>query len=1172
MNAKLKTNLENRDKMIEAVREEIIGPVTNFDNAELIHEKVKSENIKTSFFYHEYADVKEEIIVANKPSKKYAAGLLYPQTTKIHTIEEDEDELSKEIFDSTVEEKDPEHSNEEVSNINPRELKKQSSMGFTFAVPQEANEISISLRGGQYEKYSSLTNLFCESVQKIDSNYIVPWWVRKSVTATIKINLNRKDKLESNILDIVDLKGNKIENYNFVLYSYIRKINLKEREKPLKIITITLSNETSPGDNEEKILFQSELIATLDKNLYFEEYPNASDMDADITEEDKKFELLYLNERNYAFGHDCSTIWQEIDGNVSEIRTTFLPEYEIKTMTPDITVDGKLVEIHHASLAGAKDYTEIQEILAPLINGYKKWYQDLSNENVPKYYENVKKINLEGIKQSIERIEKGLNLLKNEEVLDVFRLANLSMFMQMNNGKNNRKIILNSDSNSFSIEQGEDNYNSLIFNSDLPTLFSSIKDTFKRADEQSIFKRSKWRGFQIAFLLQSLDSIINKESKDREIVDLIWFPTGGGKTEAYLAVAAFSMFYRRALNPFDTGVDVIMRYTLRLLTADQFQRSSRLICSMDFIRSFFSDIFGKEEFSIGLWVGSNTTPNNHKSAKIKLDDAEKKSNNQFIIESCPWCSTEMRVIKDNNNNSYYMGYKHNNNVLHTYCPDKNCHFHKGLPVYFIDEQLYKKPPTFLIGTIDKFVQLTWKPEARSLFGLDNEGKRIKSPPNMIIQDELHLISGPLGSLAGIYEVLIEEMSTDRRSNLIKPKILSATATIKASEQQIKSLFGKKNSKIFPPSGLDINDNFFSTVQLDNDTGKHAPGRKYIGVYPSTQGKLQTQVQTFSSLITKTDTLPDEEKDPFFTILSFYNSINDIGKAKVLLEQDIKNNIDNHYKNIGKKSGRRIREDYVKELTSRLNSSDVSRFISELKTPFSKKKNQSIDVCLASNIIEVGVDIDRLSLMTINGQPKSSAQYIQVSGRIGRKTHESPGLVVTLYNPQNSSDKSHYEHFVEYHQKLYSQVEVSSVTPFSRFSINRGLPAILIAYIRQCFSLKETANAPNPDFFDLEEVKYSIVEFYKSVRKKCCLVDKSELEYMDEKFNEFYKLLTSRNYPSWEFKDNNDGFMARMTEELEDIPEFVQPIIFSMRNVDSSSRLVVKDINHNKNKEPMFKFD
>ncbi|MDU3988317.1 MAG: helicase-related protein, partial [Staphylococcus sp.] len=631
--------------------------------------------------------------------------------------------------------------------------------------------------------------------------------------------------------------------------------------------------------------------------------------------------------------------------------------------------------------------------------------------------------------------------------------------------------------------------------------------------------------------------------------------TGGGKTEAYLAVSAFSALYRRVKDKNDVGVDTFMRYTLRLLTVDQFQRAARLIISLEYIRRRKVDMLGEKEYSIGLWVGGDTTPNNFEQAKKQFNEIIKnKKKKKFIVTSCPWCGAEIKPIKLEKN-TIYQGISIES-TLKCSCPDEKCEFENKLPIYFIDEDIYENPPTFLIGTIDKFVQLTWKPKARSLFGINKKGERIVSPPNLIIQDELHLISGPLGSLTGMYETLIEELTYDYRSES-KPKILGATATIKAFNTQIKALFGREKSFIFPPSGISMDDNFFSNVILNED-GTYFPGRKYIGIYPITQGKLQTQVQTFSKLLMTVNNLPIESKNSFWTILSFYNTIKDIGKANSLVDQDIPYTINYNYdkSNIPLDSRRYINREKVKELTSRMNNNEIAGALQELKTDYTITKNEAIDLALASNIIEVGVDIDRLSLMTIVGQPKTTSQYIQVSGRIGRKVDENPGLVIVLYNKGNSTDKSHYEHFNEYHQQLYANVEETSITPFSYFSIERGLPAVLIGFLRQIFDYKKLGIAPNAEFINdnLNKIE-DFVE--KRIVKKMKLVDTTEKETLQTVYEKVLDNLTGIDYESWESKFNQSGYMVQLNEDTV-VQEDQSTIITSMRNVDATSRLKVKN--------------
>lgn len=1151
----LKHNVDNRETIIDNLKKEIIGPDIDTKYIQIIDENTTIENVNNNYLGYRFGGKLEEIFTDGLPSKKYAAGLLYPtkdtiNQTDVYDNEEYEKELQVELKNKQYKEnlnKDEEVENEE--SIPSNEIYKQSTMGITFAVPENTQNLFVRFECGQYK----LTKNFNKNLQIMDG-YNKEWWMRKSLESEICIPTSQKNNIEKYQVILKDKEHNLNKKLDVILHSNIRKINNKT-----KVVTLTIENKTKEVKEnlDEQILFQSMLEITLGNENVFSPYPKPSELDINIGEEEKKFEFLYLDEENYSFGHDCSTQWKKnIKNEVYKIKSSFLPEYEVKTMTPDIIINNKELEIYHSELASAENINELSEILNPLIIGYEEWYKKQQKKNVNPYYNDVKEENLSYMKESINRIKGGLELLQNIEVFNTFKLVNLAMLMQMNNGKAQRKLIYNNKI-TFSNDINTNGFEDLKFDS-FSELNYSIKEKFN--NQEPAFSEKKWRGFQIAFLLQSIESIVNKNSIDREIVDLIWFPTGGGKTEAYLAVSAFSMIYRRMIDNEDIGVDTIMRYTLRLLTTDQFQRASRLLVSIDYIRRKFKGLLGENEFSIGLWVGSLNTPNKLDQAKKKYKDSIKGKDDGFVVSQCPWCGAEMKPVKDKG----YAGYKVSD-TLEIFCPDKQCEFHNHLPIYFIDEVLYKKPPTFLIGTIDKFVQLTWQPKARTLFGLNNKGNRIYSPPNLIVQDELHLISGPLGSLSGMYETLVEELTTDKK-NQIKPKIICATATIKAYESQIKALFGREKSSLFPPSGFSINDNFYSKIKTDAK-GIPLPGRKYVGIYTTTQGKLQSQVQVFSRLLTSVDNMDEEFKNPFWTILSFYNTINDIGKANTLADIDIPYEMSNYYKKRGIVNRRKLNNEKVKELTSRMKNNEVAKSLSDLKIDYKFKNNQAIDLVLASNIIEVGVDVDRLALMTIIGQPKTTAQYIQVSGRVGRKPDMSPGLVITIYNRGDSNDKSHYEHFNEFHQKLYANVEETSVTPFSHFSIERGFPAVLIGYLRQFFDEKTLGLRP-----DIEIIKQNYDEIksfvFNNILRKMELVDNVESQKVKDLFKQILNDLFKFGFETWENTNTNYGYINRLNEqeEVEDEQRF---IIFSMRNVDSVSKFRVQAVSNINNE---FEFD
>jgi hypothetical protein len=405
-----------------------------------------------------------------------------------------------------------------------------------------------------------------------------------------------------------------------------------------------------------------------------------------------------------------------------------------------------------------------------------------------------------------------------------------------------------------------------------------------------------------------------------------------------------------------------------------------------------------------------------------------------------------------------MGYERQGDTMIFKCPDNDCEFSAGLPIYVIDEDIYEKRPSLVIGTVDKFAMLAWRPQARTLFGVGPEGERADSPPGLIIQDELHLISGPLGSMVGLYESVIEELCTDRRGGeSISPKIISSTATIRRYQDQIKALYAREDVALFPPPGLDADDSFFARYARKADRS-FQPGRLYVGVNAPGLGSLQTaQVRTYAALLQSPLPLPPEERDPWWTLLIFFNSLRELGGALTLFQSDLPD----YLKVVRNRTGGKIRYlENPRELTGRLRSDEVPSAISALEVPCTSKDSEPVDVCLASNIIEVGVDIDRLSLMAVIGQPKTTSQYIQVTGRVGRQWWERPGLVVTLYSASKPRDRSHFEKFRSYHERLYAQVEPTSVTPFSPPALDRALHAIMAAYARQAGD-SELAYKPYP---------------------------------------------------------------------------------------------------------------
>lgn len=1168
MNTKLANTLKNREELISSVEQEIVGP-GDLSNTILQFNPIGNTKI-TDFedlranYYHLHGLEKEEVLQGSSPSRRYAAGMLYP--FKVENLAEDvyenldseskSEEFYKQQDEINREEIEEEEGLEDVSPQVQQNDQNISSMGATFCLSNSSKSFNITFTGGVYDKHRIEANIFGEDKNTGgDKHYQFKedWWLRKSVSAKIIVQVNdfdltKKVSYKEYDVELLDGTNTPLSRYKLRLHVQCR---MKNNYSLFTVTAINVSSTPVTFNKDEYTIFQSKITISLDLG-YFLNYPKTSERNLDLTKDEWNNELLFKNKRNYAFGHNCAVTWDYKKKEIQEFSTTFIPSYETESMTPDVEVDidGKKVplKIKMRHLMNVETYEDVLKILQPLLVGYNAWIHEREKEinqtiKKPELLE-AANANLVLCRESLTRMEKGIELLKQPKVLKAFKYANEAILLQQINGKNPRKAHYKRDHLNGVLE--------LVI--DQP--FEKVMTKMLNLEKQD----NSWRAFQIAFFLMSIQSLVEKESIDREIVDLIWFPTGGGKTEAYLGVAAFQMFYRRLMDRTDAGVDIIMRYTLRLLTADQFQRASRLLCAMEYIRRDRAECLGTIPYSIGIWVGSKTTPNRTVDAIKEVNKMQKPQGvDNLAITRCPWCGCEIGKTKiqgkgAKRNETQAIGFKIVDGDLIVHCPDKNCHFNDEIPVYFIDEMIYKKQPTFLIGTIDKFVQVSWRDEARRLFGINEEGIRVISPPQIIIQDELHLISGPLGTLTGLYEVLIEELCIDDRGeNPIKPKIISATATIKEFEEQAKCLFGRERARLFPNPGIDIDDSFFSKVALD-EQGIPNPGRKYIGVFPSKVRILMAQVMTYSALLQKVNSFPEDQRDPFWTLLSFYNSLRDLGAGLNLFSSDIPTYIEAliQREGINFKNRRKIFSSL--ELTSRKQSNEITKTIDDLNIPYDVKNEKgytrALNACLASNIIEVGVDIDRLSLMGIVGQPKMTAQYIQVSGRVGRRPEERPGLIVTIYANQNSRDKSHFEHFIGYHQRLYAQVETTSLTPFSTASLTRGLTAVIIGFMRQRLH-RELSQAPTNKEVGRALKDERFIKFRERLLKRVELIDAEQIDIMKEQFSTFINALLKGRYETWRVSDTQRGLMheAGKLADGEKYPNSIS-VINSLRSVDA----------------------
>lgn len=552
----------------------------------------------------------------------------------------------------------------------------------------------------------------------------------------------------------------------------------------------------------------------------------------------------------------------------------------------------------------------------------------------------------------------------------------------------------------------------------------------------------RWRPFQLGFLLVSLASTVQDDHHERELVDLIWFPTGGGKTEAYLGLAAIEIFRRRIVDgPAGGGTAVLTRYTLRLLTSQQFQRAASLVCAMELLRR--TDRLGDPRaramapFSIGLWVGNDVTPGTRREAKTALERLHKAARpeeaNQFQVESCPWCATPLLPsARSSRLNEYGVRQAGREIVIH--CVDPSCEFADELPVAVVDEMLYENPPTVLLATVDKLARLQFRPEAGRLLGLNTAFAQ----PSMIIQDELHLLSGPLGTTVAVFDAVIQLMLSAAGA---PPKIIASTATIRSSDQQVKGLYGREVA-LYPPSGLDDDRTFFSRPVADGE------GRLFLGLMPQALSQMSATVSAAAPLMEIPAVLsqhpnPGVGRDAYWTAVMYHNSLRELGRTGTLVVDDVNARLEPRAERLGH-ALRLVRAGRVLELTSRRGPEEIPNDLRELRRS-AEETDQAVDVVLSSNMLSVGVDIPRLALMLMVGQPKTTSEYIQATSRVGRGRVR--GVVATLFRSNRARDRSHFETFRGYHEALYRSVEPTSVTPWSLASRERSLAGALVALVR-----------------------------------------------------------------------------------------------------------------------------
>jgi len=1300
----VKTNSVVRDEIYQSIKRTYLGPVG-----------VTSDGMP---------DYEE--IINFSPKDIYTTGVLYPQqiTEENIFIDTEEDNLSSygigDDYDNIQEGNSRKKRQHKVIDDEEEELRlttefNPSSLAISFLIPNNSGFDLESCFG----KYSNIKN--GESNQFKRTHYQLNCAIELNAKGfEINDDLPEGWTASSNGKQIVIVS----EEAGAKIKIVARNLS-KTSSSDSIVVTVSLINDKKVSRKElnsaSNSFFQSEITAK--SNVGFDSLPDNTDLGA-LTDEEVELKFLYRDYKNFGMGHGCSVNWIKSEDKVVIIESETLPTEEIKGVDFEPhelnDIDDVLFMKNLTDCDSNYSKDALTKRLIEFVSAYTNWIEEqnkiLDIQNLNIHYQSASHKLISNCESLRDRMLSGISLLKDPKVLRAFLDANKAMFYQrvMADFSKHRlregRVLSNDDSKDDALPD----IDSIPFNSKSGAVWENGKYKKPKVDNASSRFMAKWRPFQLAFLLSQIRGIVDEQSDDRDTVDLLWFATGGGKTEAYLGLIAFTIFFnRQKSNSEEQGVNVMMRYTLRMLNKQQFSRANILICACELIRSRTPELYGGTRITNGLWVGGSLTPNKHAGSRdfpgnIELlkeykNNIENKNESQDgtyspPVFSCPCCGNKLiKEIQTNPQGKSVVvgrwGYnqiinkfkkfpfptnENSANPFYMHCTNTYCHFHvasgefklstnnntgfinKTLPIYYVDEEIYDIKPTLLFSTVDKYAQLAWKKECFRLFNYDSNLVRVSAPPSLIVQDELHLISSSLGTIYSLFEFVIDELC---KNDGIGPKVVGATATVRNAKEQCINIYNRKKYSQFPPSGIKIDDSFYSRKKSIDPNA-----RLYVGIMPSgftqTTAKLRLDSMLFEIVNSITDT-SNKTLDNYYTLLAYFNTVKELGKYRTLLEDDMvayrkflsssfdtylsqyrpdrvvelssqmkadqittgleilekvrlhkidfKNDLVKFLNSIGVRSVKDIELTKYKngwswnwrsiiyknwDLLSKLchldgdksildrpingNKADTERieavvdkcckaFIKAMSLEINDDIKDPFKIAMATNMISVGVDIPRLNVMSISGQPKTTAEYIQASSRVGR---EVPGIVFTLYNQAKNRDRSHYESFKDYHQAYYRYVESTSVTPFSLPALEKTLDTIIIALARaRYFKSSDSAKMDTTAEAVIRSIGNDLIERFSNIQESLETISSQEFEKRkqaitelieelierwkkqgDVKFSTFYDVMKNDKLS----EDNVDSILF-MDAQYRD-HHLTQEKLFAMtslRDVDTSSKVKIK---------------
>ncbi|KAF4405715.1 DISARM system helicase DrmA [Streptomyces lycii] len=1090
-----------------------------------------------------------------------------------------------------------------------------ASMGLRCQIPDALDSFTVTASWGVYEpikEKGSQDGSDGETTSRIRRFKRTPIEITKTViVADLRPSQTKMIPLKDKVLLRVD--------------------RYDDTDRGCRLIEVALCNdrETPRKIPVEAWLYQTKLsVKAGGAEVFLPVADVLQDTRLERDDELRRLRLQYRDRLEFAIGRTCSVDWAVADGarRASEVWTTWLPACQTPQTAAE-EIGEALLDMRKLASASPAD---LMAGLTPIVAGYAAWL-DGEQQRAEALPAHLRSEGLDAVAEArkVQRqLEDGLeHLLGDEEALRCFRFMNQVMADQRIQSQVAQRRAKQPDE---SIDEAR------------ATILSELEA-----------KAHSWRTFQLAFVLMQLpllsDPAAEKRSGDLAKAQLLFFPTGGGKTEAYLGLAAYTFAIRRRQGVVDafggpldgrSGVAVLMRYTLRLLTAQQFQRATALICAAEMARLKDPTTWGDEPFRIGLWVGTDVSPKRYDEAATQLQKVNEGRGYRLTvlqIQRCPWCGTRIEardVRADGGKRRVYV-----------YCGDElaECPFAdggevaEGLPVLTVDEEIYRLAPAFVIATVDKFARLAREGEAASLFGYvsrrcerhgfvhpDYQHCEIKDgskhpkkdalpaaavhpaarlrPPDLIIQDELHLITGALGTTVGLFEVAIDVMTAWRASDgrPVRPLLVASTATARNAPDQVRALYGR-DVTIFPPQVLDAGNTFFSK---EVPVSEKAPGRQYVGISTTGVRLTTAEIRVSEVLMAAAQLLLDrsgDAADPYLSLVGYFSATRELAGMARYMGDDIQTALAKRrpWSKLPSRTGTNFGALHVAELTSRVASADITATLDQMAVPFDpsfdstagKRQLRSLreakkpvperevspyDVVLATSMLQVGVDVTRLGLMLVVGQPKNTAEYIQASSRVGRVA-EKPGLVVALGNWARPRDLAHFEQFRHYHETFYAQVEALSVTPFSVTSLERGLDGVLVSAARVLQAVQVQGLSPEHGAARIEGEQHfagELIDALVSRVRRASDEDAAErarlrlsnrLDHWGKRRKHLEDLRKSLVYEKVTDDTRHDALMmsaenAKSRADTRDAPPFV--VANSMREVQPEINLLVSPIKEN----------